>query len=153
MMKTALLILLLIPFISLGQLSKKDKKNIDKYALSMCGCLYDLFETLHPKTDDVIFMIAQNGQEEAMLTVETWLEEMDSDEMNEFLSSFQAMESPEFLQKIEECDDSDGLDPNIKEQVDNARGDAHIYLLKALGREDGCELMKALYDLGNSQEN
>ena len=152
-MKTALLILLLVPFFSLGQLSNKDKKSIDQYAVSMCGCVNDLFEALHPKTIDVILMMAENGQEEAMSTVETWLDEMGADEKNEFLASFQAMESEEFTQQILACDESDRLDPTIKEQVDNARGDAHMYLLEVLGRSEGCKVMKSLYDLGNSEEN
>jgi hypothetical protein len=147
-MKSAFLTLLLIPFLSFGQVSKKEKKSIDKYALSMCECVNDLMSELHPKTIEVVMLMAEKGQEDAMKDVEAMLTEMTPEEMQEFLASFTTMESEEFLQKIEDCDGSDSLDPEMKEQIDNAEGDAHAYLMEVLGREEACKVMKSLYDLG-----
>ena len=59
------------------------------------------------------------------------------------------MEDPDFLARIEECDGSDSLSDEIKEQIDNGEGDAHAYLMEHLGEEEACKVMKSLYDLGN----
>ena len=143
---------LVIPFLSFGQISKKDKKSIDKYALEMCGCVNDLMAELHPKTIEVVMLMAEKGQEDAMKDVEAMLTEMTPEEMQEFLASFTTMEDPEFLARIEECDGSDSLDEELKDQIDSAEGDAHAYLMEYLGEEETCEVMKALYDLGNAAQ-
>ena len=98
-MKAAFLTLLLVPFFSFGQLSKKDKKNIDKYALEMCECVNELMAELHPKTIEVVLLMAEKGQEEAMKDVEAMLTEMSPEEMQEFLASFSTMEDPAFLER------------------------------------------------------
>ncbi len=149
-MKAAFLTLLLIPFLSFSQISKKEKKSIDKYALEMCECASELMGELHPKTIEVILLMAEKGQEEAMKDVEAMLTEMTPEEMQEFLASFTMMEDPDFLARIEECDGSDSLSDEIKEQIDNAEGDAHAYLMEHLGEEEACKVMKSLYDLGNA---
>lgn len=149
-MKTAFLTLFLIPFLSFGQVSKKEKKSIDKYALEMCECVNDLMGELHPKTIEVVLLMAEKGQEDAMKDVEAMLAEMSPEEMQEFLASFTKMEDPEFLAEIEECDGSESLDPKLKEQIDNSEGEAHAYLMEYLGQEEACKVMKSLYDLGNA---
>jgi hypothetical protein len=151
-MRAAILTLVLIPFLSFGQVSKKEKKSIDKYALAMCECVNDLMGELHPKTIEVVLLMAEKGQEEAMKDVEAMLTEMSPEEMQEFLASFTTMEDPEFLARIEECDGSDSLDEKVKEQIDNAEGDAHAYLMEYLGEEETCKVMKSLYDLGNAAQ-
>ncbi len=154
-MKSTLLTLLLIPILSFGQvevneLSKKDKKSIDKYATSMCDCVNEQMATLHPKVIEVVLLMGEKGQEEAMKDVEGMLAEMDPAEMQEFLEAFTIMESDEFMQEIENCDGSDRLSAETKEQIDNAEGEAHDYLMRVLSQEEACEVMKALYDLGAS---
>jgi hypothetical protein len=151
-MRAAFLTLLLIPFLSFGQLKKKDKKSIDKYAVAMCECVNDLMGELHPKTIEVVLLMAEKGEEDAMKDVEAMLTEMTPEEMQEFLASFTTMESEEFLTRIEECDGSDSLDEKLKEQIDSAEGDAHAYLMETLAREEFCKVMKSLYDLGNQAQ-
>ena len=101
-MRAAILTLLLIPFLSFGQLKKKDKKSIDKSAVAMCECVNDLMGELHPKTIEVVLLMAEKGEEDAMKDVEAMLTEMTPEEMQEFLASFTTMESEEFLTRIEE---------------------------------------------------
>lgn len=151
-MKAAFLTLLLIPFLSFGQLSKKDKKNIDKYALEMCECVNELMAELHPKTVEVVVLMAEKGQEGAMKDVEAMLTEMSPEEMQEFLTSFTKMEDPDFLARIEGCDGSENLSPGIKDEIDNAEGNAHSYLMSTLGEQEECKVMKSLYDLGQQSQ-
>lgn len=152
-MKIILLLLVFVPYLSIGQTSKKDKKKIDKYSATICDCVNENMVSLHPKALKVIQLISEKGQEEAMKEVELMIGEMELEEMNEFLSSFNTMESEEFQQKIEQCDDPALLTSEVKEQIDNAEGDAYDYFMKVLSQEDTCKVLKLLHDLGTSKDD
>ncbi len=151
-MKAAFLTLLLIPFLSFGQISEKDKKSIDQYATNMCECVNELMAELHPKTIEVAMLIAEKGQEEAMADVEKMLTDMSPEEMQEFFASFTKMEDKAFLQRTDDCNGSDDLAPEIKSEIDDAEGEAHAYLMEYMESEEACEFMKALYDLGQQSQ-
>lgn len=151
-MKIALLTLLLIPFLSFSQVSKKEKKSIDKYATSMCDCVNEVLNTLHPKVNDVIALIAEKGQDEAMKDVQTMTEEMDSEELQEFLESFTIMESDEFSQKLDDCDRTAILISELGDEINIEEGDANDYLMEVIVHKEACRMVKLLYDLGSSSD-
>lgn len=150
-MKKIILALCLIPVLSFSQdLSKKDKKKILTYATEMCGCVNELMAELHPKTIEVVMLIAEKGQEAAMTDINTMLTAMDSEEVQEFLESFKMMEDASFLERIENCDGSSELPPFLKSQIENGEGEAHDFLMEYLDEDESCEVMKALYDIGTA---
>ena len=151
-MKTYLILLLSFPSFLFAQLSLEDIKSIDSYALNMCSCVYELLEDMHPKTVDVIFLMAEVGEVKAMAEVEKIVVSMSNEELDEFLTSFRRMEDPDFTAEIEDCDGSDSLKEHLKNQINNGKGLAHEYLMYVLSRETSCKLTKALYDLGAEAE-
>lgn len=151
-MKTTLITLLLLPFLSFGQVSEEDQISIDDYAISMCGCINDLINDLHPKTMGVIILMAEEGEEVAMIEVEEMLTEMSQEEMEFFLESFSKMESEAFLAKVENCDEASGLNDGLEDQINSDDGDVFNYFMEVLNREETCKIVKVLYDLGNATE-
>ncbi len=151
-MKTTLIALLLLPFVSFGQLSEEAKNSIDDYAISVCGCVDELIDELHPEVAGVILLMDEKGQEEAMLEVQEMLTEMTSEEMEDFLMAFKSMDSDAFEQKVEDCDSSHDLSDRVEDQINNELGEAYDYFMETLEREEICQVMKALYNLGNSME-
>lgn len=150
-MKNLWLVLLFIPFLSFGQLSKKERKSIDKYAVEMCECVNELMGSLHPMTIQVVTMLAED-EEAGLDALRVMITEMSTQEQSKFLDSFTKMEDPSFLRQVEACDKSADLAAELKNQIDNAKGDAHQYLMEVLSDKGECKTMKALYDMGTAVE-
>lgn len=150
-MKSKLLLLLLIPFLSFGQVSEEDKKAIDVYALDVCGCVSDLIQELHPKTVEAIFYMVENGQEKLPAYLEKVLLDMSDEDKQAFMGSFQKMQDPEFGAKIEKCDNTATLGKTLKKEIDDTKTESHKYLMSFLSKEDSCKLLKVFYDIGTNQ--
>ncbi|MCT4624145.1 MAG: hypothetical protein N4A46_11025 [Schleiferiaceae bacterium] len=148
MKRTAVILLLVIPFLGFSQLSKKQKKSIDKYTETMCTCVNDLMSTLHPKASEVVLLMAEKGEEAAMKEVEAMLGGMSKEEMTKFLEAFTTMEDPAFIAKIEACDDKGSMAEGIKSDIDNMKGDAYTHFMAYMKENSSCDLMRSLYELG-----
>jgi hypothetical protein len=149
-MKIFLLALFLVPALSFSQVSKSDKKSIDNYANTMCECVSDYITSLHPRTTEVLIIMAEKGEDVAISELEKMLEEMEPEEVEEFLGAFAAMESEEFQQNMNVCNQTELLNEGIEAQLDNELGAGYDYFMSLLN-EDQCEVMKALYDIGSSE--
>ncbi|GAB5417215.1 MAG: hypothetical protein Crog4KO_20810 [Crocinitomicaceae bacterium] len=151
-MKTTLITLLLLPFLSFGQVSEEDKNSIDSYTLSLCECMNDLMETMHPLMLDLIILSAEMGEEEAFMDMESKMAEMSEEEVEEFIQSAERMSSEEFEDQIDACDEAFELAEELDEKINSEAGAAFDYLLEVLDREGTCEIMNALYILGDAEE-
>ncbi|MFK7784890.1 MAG: hypothetical protein AB8B56_07235 [Crocinitomicaceae bacterium] len=159
-MKAVLLSLLLFPILSFSQevvtdtkdLSRKDKKNIDESTVSMCNCIEEQINTLHPKTIEVMRLIAEKGEAAAISELETMMEEMEPEEVKELLNSFSKMESGEFSEQISVCNYIEGLSQDIQDQINASQGPAYDYFMTILGSEEACELTNYVYGVGLADE-
>lgn len=151
-MKTTLIALLLLPLLSYGQVSRKDKKNIESYANTVCECISNLMDSLHPKTIEVVLLMGEKGQEEAMVDIQKMTLEMNEEELQEFLVSFETMGSDAFTEKIDNCEKSGVLSSELKEEIDNENSAGNSYFMELLETEEGCNVMNALYVIGKAVE-
>ncbi len=151
-MKTILPTLLLLPFLSFGQVSEKDKNSIDAYTITICECMNELMETLHPLTIDLILLTAEKGEDEAFIEFESKLAEMSEEEVEDFLLSVDKMASEEFEEYIDDCGEASELDAELDESINSEEGGAFEYLLEVLNREKACKIMSALYEIGEVGE-
>ena len=147
-MKYFKIFVLIIPFLSFGQISDKEKSQIESYATEFCDCANSFFDQLHPKALDLIVYLMENGQKDAQEYLKNQLAEMDDKEQAEFIASFQKMQDPDYLGKVEACDNSKSISADFKERVDDFQSDSHKYLMEFLDREASCKMVKFFYDLG-----
>ena len=151
-MKALFLTLILIPVLSFAQLSNKDKKSVETYLYNTCDCVNNVMDELHPKVYDVIMLMAENSEEEALKQVELLVSEMSEEETVEFSASFQKMDSAEFAVKIDNCESTESVSKEIMLQIDGAEGPAFDHLLDYLYQEEVCSLTKTLYNYGAEAE-
>ncbi|SHH46139.1 hypothetical protein [Winogradskyella jejuensis] len=150
-MKKLLALLLIVPFLSFGQVSEDEKKDIETYALKMCGCFNNILNELHPKAIKAINILATEGQQKMEQYITKVLQEESDAEQQAFMKSFQVMQEPAFGARIENCDTSSIQDKALKRRFDNPKTEAHKYLMNYLSSEDSCKVLKVFYDMGTSQ--
>lgn len=146
-MKALIAAFLLIPVLSFGQLSKKEKKSIGKYADNMCECVNDLMGQLEPKVLDVIVLMAEKGEDKAMEEVTEMMNKMTPTELERFLDSFKMLEDPTFIESIDNCEDMSSLDERLKAEMNAGEGDGYDYFMEYIGKEDACQLINNVYKL------
>ncbi len=159
-MKAVLLSFLLFPILSFSQevvtdtkdLSRKDKKKIDESTISMCNCIEEQVNTLHPKTIEVMRLIAEKGEAAALGELETMMEEMEPEEVKDLLASFSKMESGEFSEQLDGCNHITRLSQDIQDQINGTQGPAYDYFIDILSSEEACELTNYVYNVGMSSK-
>jgi hypothetical protein len=150
-MKNLFLILLVVPFLSFGQITEKKKKAIDNYANEICGCVNTVITDLHPKMFESFIYLAENGQEKFPAHIQNVLSEMTDEEKQAYMASFQKIQEPAFGAKIDNCDKSSGITEELKKETDDLTSDTHKYLMEYLGKETSCKILKVLYDMGSGK--
>lgn len=159
-MKTLLPTLLLFPLLSFSQevvndtkdLSRKEKKNIKESTISMCGCIEEQVNSLHPKTLEVLLLIAEKGEAAASAELESMVEGMEPEEMENFLGSFAKLESEEFSEQLDNCNRILDLSQDIQDQINDRQGPANDYFMSILNAEDACMFTNYVYSQGISEE-
>ncbi|TCK68987.1 hypothetical protein DFQ05_0498 [Winogradskyella wandonensis] len=150
-MKILLAALLIIPFLSFGQVSQDEKEEIETYALEICDCFNNVLKELHPKAIEAITIYASEGEQKMQEYVVKVLAEESDAEKQAFMESFQSMQESPFLIKLQRCDASATKNEALKEKMDDSNSEVSKYLINYLGKEDSCKLFKFFYDLGTNQ--
>ena len=148
MKKLLVLTILLVPALTFGQLKKKEKKSVNKYAVEMCGCINDVINTLDPKAIEFIKLMSTEGDAAAEEAIMEYITTATEEESTALISSFDEMSTEEFQNKIEDCDSKTGLSSEIGASIDAGSGDGYDYFIEYLGEEESCKLMKFLLELG-----
>ncbi len=148
MKKILILTILMVPALSFGQLKKKERKTVDKYANEMCGCINEVINTLNPKAVEFIVLMSTEGEAAAEEAIIEYITNATEEESAALLASFDEMGAEEFQNNIEDCDFKGGLSSEIGESIDNTSGDGYDYFMQYISKEDSCKLMKYLLELG-----
>lgn len=157
-MKSLLFTLLFIPILSFGQedvsneLTKKEKKSIDVYAIEVCDCMNSIMSELHPNTFDVVLLMAKEGEEAATEKIKEIIGALDSDEQQVLLASLEKVNTPEFLESLDECDQNYGLNEELKDKIDEMEGEAYDYLIDIFNDSENCTLVKSLIEISDLSE-
>jgi len=152
MKKILILTILLVPALSFGQLKKKDKKAVDKYAEQMCGCVNEVINGLNPKAVEFIVLMSTEGEAAAEEAIIAYITSATEEETAALLASFDEMGTEEFQNNIEDCDFKGGLSSEVGASIDSGSGDGYDYFFTYLEKEDSCKLMKYLLELGMAAE-
>ncbi|WP_299114304.1 hypothetical protein [uncultured Winogradskyella sp.] len=150
-MKNLLIVLLVIPFLSFGQVSENEKNEIETYAQKMCDCFNNTLKDLHPKAIEAINILATDGQQKMEQYITKEMQEASDVDKQAIMGSFQKMQEPSFGAKIENCDTSSIQNKALKIRLDNPKTESHKYLMTYLSSEDSCKVLKVFYDMGTSQ--
>ena len=152
MKKIVLLTILMVPFFAFAQLSKKDKKAINKYADNMCSCMNEVMQALGPKANEFIMVMATEGEEAFEEQFLEFYKSASEEEAAAVIASFDRMSSEEFQNKTEACDDKGKLAPGLSAEIDTNIGDAYDYFNQYISEEEACTLLNYLLILGRSSE-
>lgn len=148
-MKNSLLtFLLIIPILSFGQLSINEKKEIDIYSTNLCSCVEEIISELGSTMKGYIDVLIEKGEVDAGQFITKTLENATEEKVNQFIADADKMQSPEFLARIENCENYEDLQEKSIAEINNEKGESYDYLIKLLSDKDFCRLTKMLYILG-----
>ncbi|MFK5981552.1 MAG: hypothetical protein QM499_01460 [Flavobacteriaceae bacterium] len=147
-----ILIFVFLPLISFAQLTTEEKSTIDNYAANICKCINGVFETLGPKTYEMMIIMANEGEEVAIKQIEEYIIAASEEDANKLLESFNSMGSIEFQNKIEKCDNKEGMSSEMLFSIDNEKGEYSDYFYNYLANTIECNLSNYLMLLGTQVE-
>ena len=142
------LLLFIIPFLSFGQLTTNDKKEIDIYATNLCSCVEEAISDLGATMKEYIEVLANEGTEAAEKYIAAYLEGASQEKIDQFLADADKMQDPIFLTKIENCDNNENLPEKSIKEINNESGESFDYFFKLLSDKYFCKLTKMFYNLG-----
>lgn len=152
MKKLFIVAIALIPSLSFGQLTNDDKKDIENFAVDMCECLNDMFDELDPVVIDFLEATANEGEEAANQVLMTAIAESTEEEQASLMASFQKMQDPEFLGRIEKCVVSGDISEELKAELDKENSEASKYAFEVFKNNKECRVAKLFYEVGTKEE-
>lgn len=152
MKKYLIIIFTFLPILSFAQLTNEEKSTIDNYAVNICDCINEVIETLGVKTNEILTVFANEGEDIALKQIEEYLTTASEEDTKKLLASFDQMSKPEFGNKIEQCDNKDGMPSEIIFSIDNEKGKYSDYFYNYLTNTLECKITNYLMVLGNQVE-
>ena len=143
-----LAIIIAVPMLTLAQFAKKDQKAVKKYTKNICNCTKELVNTLDPTALQYLRVYFDEGEEKASEFLNNFVDNSSSAEVDVVKASFAEMSGDDFLEKIEACDDKEGMDKTFASSIDNMSGEAYDYFLSLIAEESSCYWFKNLYESG-----
>jgi len=152
MKKHLIILLVFLPFLSFAQLTSEEKSLIGNHANNICSCINKAINTLDPKVVEFVNLMADEGEEKAMIQIEKYISTHSEEESKVLLAGFDEMSLPEFGKKIEKCDIKENLTSEMSSSIDNVEGKYADYFYNLLKTNFACKLTNYLMELGNKEE-
>ena len=143
-------LIFITPFLSFGQLTVNEKKEIDLYATNLCSCVEETISSLGTAMRSYIEVLAEEGMEAAGKYIATYFESAPQEKINQFLADAEKMQDSDsvFLTRIENCENNKNLPEKSISEINNESGESFDYFIKLLSDKDFCKLTKMFYNLG-----
>lgn len=140
-------IILVVPMFMMAQFTKEDQKAVKKYTKKMCTCTKELINTLDPTVIKYLRLYFDEGEAKAIEFLTNYTNNSQT-EIAAVEASFKVMGEDNFMKKLSDCDNKEGLDKMVAWEIDNMSGEAYNYFLKLLEEENGCYWFKNFYKTG-----
>jgi len=148
-MKNLLITLLLfIPFLVFGQLSRSEKVEVEKYTLHVCECTDSIFATTDPLVVDFMIRLGDN-QEEGLIWLEDLMLNMTDQETETFMANMNLLQEPEFIESMDNCISNYNISDKVKNGLEIGEGEYYSFFKEA-AKVYECKLILSLLNIAES---